>query len=265
MVNRTGNGWVTANPYNGAKLATTWSLSSPEAGSEITASSINNIRTTLQSELERRGYTGSLTSASSGATISATLLTSYATQLNVGRTVSPPSVPMSIVGSQGNIRSGQTSDPLFSDGWSFTVGGTWPVSPNPSYTVAAFNSGATFSSGTSITASSIKTLVDGVKNAGAVCLCNRNYCTCNCNYCTCNCNYACTCNCNYSDRRLKRNIKFLKNIFGINIYTFNYIWSDVDEVGVMAQELLKTKYKNCVYVDKKGFYMVDYTKLPFKI
>jgi len=29
------------------------------------------------------------------------------------------------------------------------------------------------------------------------CTCNCNYCTCNCNYCTCNCNHACTCNCNY--------------------------------------------------------------------
>lgn len=265
MVNRTGNGWVTANPYNGAKVATTWTVSSPAAGSQITPASINDIRNTMQSELERRGYTGSLSSASAGNTISAALLTSFANQLNTARSINPPVVAMTTSGSQGDVRSGQTADPLFTDGWQFTVGGTWPASTPPSYSVSAYNSGATFSAGTTISASTIKTLVDSLKAAGTACLCNCNYCTCNCNYCTCNCNYACTCNCNYSDRRLKRNIKFLKNIFGINVYSFNYIWSDEEQIGVMAQELLKTKYKNCVSTDKNNFYMVDYSKLPFEL
>jgi len=64
---------------------------------------------------------------------------------------------------------------------------------------------------------------------------------------------------------LKRNIKYLKNIFGINVYSFSYIWSNETFVGVMAQELLKTKYSNAVYMTKNGFYMVNYSELPFEI
>jgi len=51
---------------------------------------------------------------------------------------------------------------------------------------------------------------DEIDTLRAECLCDCNYsCTCNCNYCVCNCNYACTCNCNYSDKKLKREIKYL--------------------------------------------------------
>jgi len=114
-----------------------------------------------------------------------------------------------------------------------------------------------------ILASQFNTLIDDVINAAAECICNVNYCSCNCNYCTCNCNYSCTCNCNYSDIRLKRNIQFLYNRNGLNFYSFNYIWNLNEKVvGVMAQELLKTKYKSSVKKDKNGYYLVDYSKLP---
>lgn len=95
-----------------------------------------------------------------------------------------------------------------------------------------------------------------------VCTCDCNYCTCDCNYCTCNCNYSCTCNCNYSDMRLKKDIKFVKVENGLNIYSFKYFWSKREQVGVMAQEILNTKYSNAVLRDEDGYYMVDYSKLP---
>jgi hypothetical protein len=99
------------------------------------------------------------------------------------------------------------------------------------------------------------------------CTCDCNYqtkdiCTCDCNYCTCDCNYSCTCNCNYSDMRLKKDIKFKEVKNGLNIYSFKYVWSGVLQVGVMAQDILTTDYSEAVSVDKNGYYMVDYNKLP---
>jgi len=96
------------------------------------------------------------------------------------------------------------------------------------------------------------------------CTCNCNYCTCNCNYCTCNCNFSCPCNCNYSDMRLKRDIEFIEERNGLNIYTFKYLWDDVKRTGVMAQEILKSKWKDAVMQDKNGYYMVDYGMLPYE-
>ena len=113
-----------------------------------------------------------------------------------------------------------------------------------------------------ITALSVNQMIDKLQDSGNVCLCNCNYCTCNCNYCTCNCNYSCTCNCNYSDERLKRDIEFLEERSGINYYTFKYLWDDVKRTGVMAQEILKSKWKDAVRQDRKGYYMVDYSMLP---
>jgi hypothetical protein len=66
----------------------------------------------------------------------------------------------------------------------------------------------------------------------------------------------------YSDKRLKENIEFIENIHGINIYKFDYINGEKGQVGVMAQELLETPYKNAVLEDENGYYKVDYNKLP---
>ena len=60
-----------------------------------------------------------------------------------------------------------------------------------------------------ITAALFNSLIKGLKEQGAECVCNCNYCTCNCNYCTCNCNFSCTCNCNYSDVTTKNNIVYM--------------------------------------------------------
>jgi hypothetical protein len=65
-----------------------------------------------------------------------------------------------------------------------------------------------------------------------------------------------------SDRNLKTNIKHINTINGIKIYSFNYIWSYIKSVGVMAQDLLEMpKYKHAVHTTNIG-YVVDYSQLP---
>jgi len=64
-----------------------------------------------------------------------------------------------------------------------------------------------------------------------------------------------------SDRNLKTNIKHINTINGIKIYSFNYIWSYIKSVGVMAQDLLQMpEYKDAVHMTNTG-YVVDYSKL----
>jgi hypothetical protein len=122
---------------------------------------------------------------------------------------------------------------------------------------------AAVSATATITATHLNNLMGNLETAAAVCLCNCNYCTCNCNYCTCNCNYSCTCNCNYSDRRLKTSIKYLGTHKGIRVYSFQYIDNHTKTyAGVIAQDLLGTKYQSALSKDINGFYMVDYSQLP---
>ena len=65
-----------------------------------------------------------------------------------------------------------------------------------------------------------------------------------------------------SDKNLKTNIKYINTVNGIKIYSFNYIWSYIKSIGVMAQDLLKMpQYKNAVHMTNIG-YVVDYSKLP---
>jgi len=66
----------------------------------------------------------------------------------------------------------------------------------------------------------------------------------------------------FSDKNLKTNIKHIQTIKGIKIYSFNYIWSHVKSIGVLAQDLLKMpEYKHTVSLTSLG-YTVDYSKLP---
>lgn len=117
--------------------------------------------------------------------------------------------------------------------------------------------------GSTVNAAHINELIDKIQYSGSVCVCNCAYCTCNCNYCTCNCNYSCTCNCNYSDERLKMNIKFIGIEKGLNMYSWNYK-TDASRTftGVIAQELIGTKFESALHKDQNGFFMVDYSKLP---
>jgi len=118
-----------------------------------------------------------------------------------------------------------------------------------------------------IFADDVNNMMAKVNAAGAVCVCNCNYCTCNCNYCTCDCNYSCTCQCNYtSDIRLKTSIKLVDIVEGLNVYSFSYVWNTAKTyIGVMAQELLGTKYEDALSKDSNGYYQVNYSKLPVKM
>ena len=122
---------------------------------------------------------------------------------------------------------------------------------------------SSFSTGNRIYAADINNLINAINSAGAVCMCNCNYCTCNCNYCTCNCNYSCTCNCNYSDSRLKENIKLVDTKDNLNVYSYTYLWDKTKTyIGVMAQELVGTRYESALGKDTNGYYFVDYSQLP---
>jgi hypothetical protein len=120
--------------------------------------------------------------------------------------------------------------------------------------------------GTFIYAAHINSVIDKLIGANNVCVCNCNYCTCNCNYCSCNCNYACTCNCNYSDVRLKTNIKPVGIENGLKVYTWSYVWDASKKFfGVMAQDLLGTKYESALSKDSNGYYFVNYSQLPITL
>lgn len=63
-----------------------------------------------------------------------------------------------------------------------------------------------------------------------------------------------------SDRRLKRNIKPIATFKDIQLYRFQYLWSDQVYVGVMAQDLLET-HPEAIITHPDGFYRVDYRVL----
>ena len=134
------------------------------------------------------------------------------------------------------------------------------------YAAINYNSWAAvdYTTANTIGASDINTLIDRIIFSGAQCICNANYCTCNCNYCTCNCDYACTCNCNYSsDKRLKKDITFVRKQGGLNVYSWKYIWNNSKTFeGVIAQELIGTKYSNALIIDSNGYYAVNYSMIP---
>ena len=91
------------------------------------------------------------------------------------------------------------------------------------------------------------------------CICNSD-CTCN-TICSC---YG-DCGCNYSDERLKTDITLVDTIDGINVYTWKYVWDSSKRfIGVIAQELIGTRFETALTQDKNGFYMVDYSNLPVK-
>jgi len=67
----------------------------------------------------------------------------------------------------------------------------------------------------------------------------------------------------FSDVRLKENIMPAGVKFGINLYSYNYVWDkETRHTGVMAQELLGTNYADSVEMHASGYYQVDYNKLP---
>jgi hypothetical protein len=69
---------------------------------------------------------------------------------------------------------------------------------------------------------------------------------------------------NPSDRRIKRNIEPISTFNGIQLYRFQYLWSDQVYVGVMAQDLLET-HPHAVVTNEYGFYGVNYGALGTKM
>lgn len=66
----------------------------------------------------------------------------------------------------------------------------------------------------------------------------------------------------FSDVRLKSDIELLGTHKEVNIYRYKYVWdNNTSYVGVMAQELLESKYKDVVELDDTGYYKVNYEKL----
>jgi hypothetical protein len=66
-----------------------------------------------------------------------------------------------------------------------------------------------------------------------------------------------------SDIRLKENLEKLDEVNGFNIYKFDYINGEKDQVGVIAQEM-QEKCPECV-VEKGDYLAVDYSKLPKEV
>ena len=67
----------------------------------------------------------------------------------------------------------------------------------------------------------------------------------------------------FSDKRLKKNIKFIKRENGINIYEYEYKNKELGigkQIGVMAQEIMHSFPEAVKKV--KGMFAVDYSKLP---
>ena len=68
-----------------------------------------------------------------------------------------------------------------------------------------------------------------------------------------------------SDISFKENIKKIgTSVNGINVYSFNYIGSQISYQGVIAQELVGTKFESSLIKDENGKYLVDYSKIDVK-
>ena len=216
-----------------ASDAVSYGIASVAAGGSITNLKFSDLVTKISAERQRRNKTSF--SLSLNNPISAADFNSMLTNLNVkGHDVSQ----------------------------AYNTSGTVNITTYPQISEPA-GIPANVTASSSITATVINDLITAINNAGAVCSCNCNYCTCNCNYCTCNCNYACTCNCNYSDKRLKENITLIGTTDDLNVYSYTYLWNKAKTyIGVLAQEVLTTKYASAVMTDANGFYYVDYSKLP---
>lgn len=65
----------------------------------------------------------------------------------------------------------------------------------------------------------------------------------------------------FSDRRLKKNIRFLREENGFKVYEYEYIWQDGRKsIGVMADEVVK-KLPEAVWEHPSGYLMVNYERL----
>jgi hypothetical protein len=69
----------------------------------------------------------------------------------------------------------------------------------------------------------------------------------------------------YSDARLKRDVIRIGTLAsGIALYRFRYLWSHIEHIGVMAQEVLETM-PDTVRFDAAGYMSIDYAKLGLRM
>jgi hypothetical protein len=68
-----------------------------------------------------------------------------------------------------------------------------------------------------------------------------------------------------SDIRLKENIRYLETKNGLRLYSFNYLNESEEFVGVMAQDLMNTKYEDAAILRSDGYYNVNYSKLGIEM
>jgi hypothetical protein len=199
----------------------------------ILASDVNNLRESIRAEVARYNLHRSFTNISqrqgSGYTAGATLIDN--SHIN----------DFELMAQQVN----NVNEP---------VGTNYAVLTDP----ADFNTAANqYQAGAPISVTHWTTIRDKYNTMRTDCICNSD----------CSCNLVCACHndcgCNYSDERLKENIEFIEVKNGLNIYSWNYIWNSAKRyTGVMAQEIIKSKYASAVKTDKNGYYMVDYNQLP---
>lgn len=64
----------------------------------------------------------------------------------------------------------------------------------------------------------------------------------------------------FSDRRLKRDIKRVGTEKGLSVYTFRYLWDDLERTGFMADEVAAA-YPDAVHTHPSGFSVVDYGRI----
>jgi hypothetical protein len=64
-----------------------------------------------------------------------------------------------------------------------------------------------------------------------------------------------------SDKRLKEDIEYYDTWGDIVFYTFKYIGSTIERIGVMAQDLIGTRHEHAVITGEDGYYRVDYSEL----
>lgn len=68
-----------------------------------------------------------------------------------------------------------------------------------------------------------------------------------------------------SDRRLKKDVtRVATHPAGFGVYRFKYLWSDVEHIGVLAQEVLDI-VPTAVSRGEQGFLQVDYAALGMRM
>jgi hypothetical protein len=218
--------------------ATSLSGSYGQSGQTIYASDVNNLLENIYAEISRWNDWNYANRSSSYSTSQGGVSTND---------VINHSIITSINANLATIINFTASSDADGNNWSITNNG------------AEADPGQSKNSGDTIIPSTWIALLNAYNTMRQDCICNSD----------CHCNTVCTCygncDCNYSDERLKENIKLIDTMSDLNVYSYTYLWDKTKTfIGVIAQELLGTKYESALGKDSNGFYFVDYSQLPVK-